>query len=163
DKSWQNKLADLRGMLRQALDGVDKLDWTDQAWPGGEGKLKEYIRSSLNKVDETATKWIAAGKVSRDDYSAFASAYTPDMVALFYLETLGGTYKALKIVNGWKQQVGEENWKRLYVVVAGSQGRTSAGLTPETNPGALVMASTMDPAQVKTHIVMTPGATTTEE
>lgn len=163
DESWKKELTDLREMLRQALGAVDKLDWSNEAWPGGESKLKDYVRSSLNKVDKTAEQWLAAGKVSREDYSAFASDYTPNMVALFYLETLGGTYNSLKQLNRWKQQIGDKNWEKLYVVVAGSQGRTSAGLTPETNPGALVTASTMDPDQVKTHIVMVPGATTIEE
>jgi hypothetical protein len=163
DESWRKQLTDLREIIRRALVSVEVLDWSNEAWPGAEGKLKDYVRASLNRVDETAAKWITAGKISGADYSAFATDYTPNMVALFYLETLGGTYKILTMLNRWKQEVGDESWKKLYVVVAGSQGRSSAGLTPETNPGALIAASVMEPAQIKSHIVMVPGATTIEE
>lgn len=163
DESWRKQLTDLRETIRRALDKVDSLDWSDDAWPDGDRKLKGYIKESLGRVDEAASKWLAAGKISVADYSTFASDYTPNMVSLFYLETLGGVHKILKVLNGWKQQVGDESWRKLYVVVAGSQGRTSAGLTPETNPGALIVASLMDPANARSHIVMVPGASTIEE
>ncbi|MBX9569567.1 MAG: hypothetical protein K2X77_11760 [Candidatus Obscuribacterales bacterium] len=163
DKSWKGNLTDLKAKLETALSSADQYDWSSEAWPGGEEKLKNYAKEALVKAKEFADKLIAKGEFERTDYSEFATSFTPYMVSLFYLEALSGTYHTIKKLNEWKAKLGEDAWNRMYVVIGGSSGRTTAGLTKETNPAALALGYVMDPERVTTHILLAPGAMNTDD
>ena len=163
DQKWKTTLTDLRAKLDVALTSADQYDWSCEAWPGGEEKLKNYAKEAITKAKDFADKIIAKGEFERSDYSEWATSFTPYMVSLFYLEALSGTYHTIKKLNGWKEKLGEDAWNRMYVVIGGSGGRTTAGLTKETNPAALALAYVMDPERVTTHILVAPGATNQEE
>jgi hypothetical protein len=163
DKSWKTMLTDLSAKLAVAQSAADQYDWSDAAWSGGEEKLKNYAKEAIAKSKEFADKLIAKGEYERSDYSEFATSFTPYMVSLFYLEALSGTYHTVTKLREWKDKLGEDAWDRMYVVIGGSSGRTTAGLTRETNPAALALGYVMDPERVSTHILLAPGAMTTDE
>ena len=161
DKSWKDALVELQTKLDLATKACDQVDWSNEAWPGGETKLKAFALEGLGKAKDFADKLIAKGDFERDDYSDFATAFTPYMVSMFYLDALSGTYNTLTKLNGWKKQLGEDAWSSMYLVVGGSPGRTTAGLTKETNPSVAVVSSLMDPERVSTNILIAPAALTT--
>lgn len=163
DKSWKQMLIDLSAKLEVAQNAADKYDWSSPAWPGGEEKLKNYAKEAIVKSKEFADKLIARGEYERSDYSEFATSFTPYMVSLFYLEALSGTFHTVTKLREWKDKLGEDAWDRMYVIIGGSSGRTTAGLTRETNPAALALGYVMDPERVSTHILLAPAAMTTEE
>lgn len=163
DASWKTDLTKTRETVARALTSVDKLDWRNPAWPGGEDKLRDFIRSGLETVDKFASDTLAKGDYTREDYGRFAKEYTPYMVATFYLSSLGSTYETLEVLKSWKKELGDDAWKRLQVVIGGSQGRTTAGLTPETNPIAQTIGSLMEPADFHKNVVMAPGANSVDE
>lgn len=163
DKSWKTMLTDLSAKLELAISSSDQYDWSSDAWPGGEEKLKTYAKEALVKSKEFADKLIQKGEFERADYSEYATAFTPYMVSLFYLEALSGTYHTIKKLQEWKAKLGDDEWGRMYVVIGGSAGRTTAGLTKETNPAALALGYVMDPEHVTTHILIAPAAMNTDE
>lgn len=158
DASWLDSMSACKQKIAEALAQVDSVNWSSDAWPGGETKLKQFIVQSLQIAQKFASDRIAAKSLTRAEYAKFAHDYTPTMKATFYLETLGGAYETLRILNTWKKDMGEEKWNRMYVVVAGSQGRTTAGLTRETNPSALFVSSLMEPESAAKHIIVAPAA-----
>lgn len=163
DKTWKVKLAAFKEKLQLALNSVDQVDWKNDAWPEGESKLKQYVKDALSSSLAFAEKIIAKGEFEREDYQSFATSFTPYMVSLFYLETLAGAYGTIRQLQGWRNELGEDAWGRAYFIVAGSEGRTTAGLTKDNNPAALTIAAVMDPEKVTSNILLAPGAKTIDE
>ena len=163
DNGWLDDLSKCKQTVEQALGEVDTVDWKSDAWPGGETKLKEFIRSSLQIVQKFSAKCLSDKVLSKEDYARFAKDYTPTMQATFYLDTLGGAYETIKILKEWKREIGDEKWNRMHVIVAGSQGRTTAALTRETNPSALFVSSLMNPDAAAKNIVIAPAAANMEQ
>ncbi len=158
DEAWKSELTECRLKIQVAQKAAEKVDWSSDAWPGGESKVKKYVLSSLKKVDDFAKARLDAGTFTCGDYEAFALDYTPNMVATFYLTNFSSVYQIVQKLKKWKDTVGAEAWERLYVVIGAGQGRTTAGLTPETNPAAVIIASVMSPKTPKSHMVMDPGS-----
>lgn len=163
DKTWKVRLIAFKDKLQIALNSVDQVDWKNDAWPDGDEKLKQYVKEALSKSLDFAEKIISKGEFEREDYQSFASAFTPYMVSLFYLETLAGAYGTIRQLQNWRNELGEDAWGRAYFIVAGSEGRTTAGLTKDSNPAALTIASVLDPEKVTSNILLAPGAKTIDE
>jgi hypothetical protein len=163
DQTWLTDMATCNQKLKNVSAHIDTADWSSDAWPDGADKLKKFVKASLQKSIDFTDRVLAKKELTRDDYANFAQEYEPTMATLFYLETLGDMYGALKTIKDWKKDMGPEKWSNLYVVVGGSQGRTTAGLTWDTNPSALLLASLMDREQASTHIVIAPATSTVEQ
>lgn len=163
DRRWKEGMQTLLAKLDQALVQADQVSWADEAWSRGEEKLKGFAKEALTKARDFAKTIVDKGEFDRSQYSNFAESFTPYMVSLFYLDVLSGTYHTIKKLNEWKSKLGDNDWGRTYFVISGSAGRTTAGLTKDTNPAALCVASLMDPEQVSTRILMAPAASTIED
>lgn len=163
DDTWKASMATAKLNLENALHDVDKLSWASDAWPGGEAKLRDFIRQSLTTARNFAATALSKGDVTHEEYAAFAAKFLPTLQCTFYLASLSNAHDVLKMLKEWRQLVGEDGWKRLRVVIAAGKGRSTAGLTLQTNPGAVMMASVMDPELAKTNILMAPAATDTEQ
>lgn len=163
DESWKDTMRTAQQRLEQALAQVDKVSWSSQAWPAGEDKLKEFVRESLSTARDFAASALAKNEVTREEFDRFATKYTPTIRAAFYLNSLSNVFDLLKVLNQWKHDVGPDAWNRLRVVIAGGRGRSTAGLTPDTNPAAVIVTSVMDADKVKSNLLMSPGATNDDE
>lgn len=163
DEGWKDSMRTAQQRLEQALAQVDKSSWSSPAWPGGEDKLKEFVRESLRNARDFAASALTTNEVSRQDFDRFATKYTPTIRALFYLNSLSNVFDLLKVLRQWKQEVGPDAWSRLRVVIASGKARSTAGLTPDTNPAAVIVTSMMDPDKAKANLLMSPGATNDDE
>lgn len=163
DDGWLTTIKDCKLKVDKAISEVDAIDWSCDAWPGGEEKLKNLIRTSLQKVSDFAQQRIETKSFTREDYSKFAKDYLPTMTTTFYLETLSGIHQTLRVLREWKSEVGDAKWGKMYFLIAGTQGRPTAGLTRETNPAGLILSTLLTPEQAATQIILAPGAATTEQ
>ena len=161
--SWKVSMISAQRNLDKALAEVDKVSWTSDAWPGGETKLREFIRQSLTNARDFASAAVTNGDVTREQYGEFAAKFLPTLQCTFYLATLSNAHDVLKMLKEWRKIVGEDGWKRMRVVIAAGKGRATAGATQQTNPAAAVMTSVMDPESARTNILMAPAASDTEQ
>ncbi len=155
--NWQRVMRQYRVRVENALNVVNDVDWANAAWPGKEKKLQAFMQSSLKMALSFIDKTLKQDHYTQQDYQRFATRYMHTMVATMYLADVANTTATLKQLKLWKKQLGT-HWQNLYVVVMGSKGRTTAGLTLNTNTAAYTVASLMSPQQVKTHILITPAA-----
>ncbi len=161
--SWKTTLIEAQQKIEKALADIDQVAWTSDAWPGRQGKVKELARQSLSNARDFAATALKKGDITREDFRGFATKYTPAIQATFYLNSLSNAFDTLTLLKQWKQEMGDDAWSRMRVVIAAGGGRSTAGLTPETNPAAVVMATVMDPKNVKTNLTMAPAASTSDE
>jgi hypothetical protein len=160
---WKDQMNALRQNLEDALSQVDNVSWASDAWPGGEAKLRDFMRESLTTARDFASSTVAKGDLTPEEFETFAKKYTPTIRSAFYLNSLSNAFDLLKTLRQWKAEMGLDAWSRMRVIIAAGKGRSTAGLTAETNPAALIAASVMDADKVKTNLLMSPGAATTDE
>lgn len=163
DTTWKQALVEARGKINAAIRDIDKVTWSSDAWPGKEEQLKKFVRASLESASDLTISALAKNKITKEDYHAFATKYTPVIESSFYLNSLSNAFDTLKVLKQWKQEMGDDAWSRMRVVVAAGKGRSTAGLTPDTNPAAVTMASIMSPDKVKTNLMMAPAAATIDD
>jgi hypothetical protein len=163
DTSWKESMSQLHDNLDAALRDVDKVSWASEAWPHGETKLRDFVRSSLTCVLDFTAAALKKNDITKADYEAFAAKYTPTLQANFYLASLSNAFNTRKFLNQWKKEIGDEAWNRMRVIISAGKGRSTSGLTAETNPAALTMASVMTPENFKKNVMMDPGAATSEQ
>lgn len=163
DASWKKQLADYQPKVAEALRLVEQVNWDNEAWPGQGEKLRDFMRHSLQMAGAFVERARQQDTFPKEEYEKFATAYLPTMVATMYLADLADTSLVLKKLGMWKQEMGEKEWNELYVVIIGSKGRTTAGLTPEANTAARTVASLMAPARAETRILVAPTATTRDQ
>lgn len=163
DTKWLDQMKEVKANLDRALGDVDKVSWASDAWPGGEDKLRAFMKQSLTNARDFASGAIAKGDVTPADFQVFANMYVPTIRSAFYLNSLSNAYDLLKVLGEWKKEMGPEAWGRMKVLIAAGRGRSTAGLTKETNPAALVMSAVMEPDAVKQNMLMEPGAATDED
>jgi hypothetical protein len=161
--TWLESIKELEQKIELAQAQVDSIDWSSDAWPGGEAKLKQFVKDCLQKAKDTTSGILAKKEFTRQQYAHFAQSYEPNMSTCFYLSTLGDAYDTIKTLKQWKKEIGEEKWSHMFAIVGGSQGRATAGLTWDTNPVALFIGSLMTKEQAATHIIMAPTATTIDD
>lgn len=161
--SWKDSLSQLQGLVETAVTDIDKVSWSSDAWPNGEKKLRDFVRTALNKVLAFTKAGLEKNDVTRADFEAFAAAYTPTMQSAFYLSSLSNAVDTQKFLKQWKKEMGDEAWNRMRVIITAGKGRSTSGLTAETNPGAQTMASVMTPEKFRTNVLMDPGAATSEQ
>jgi hypothetical protein len=163
NESWKQSMAQAHNNFDKAIDDIDRVSWASNAWPRGEKKLKDFIRQSLTLAREFARASVAKNDVTRADYEAFATKYTPTLQSTFYLTSLSNAFDTQKFLKQWKQEMGDDAWSRMRVIITAGQGRSTAGLTADTNPAAVTIASVMTQDQFKKNVLMDPGAATTED
>lgn len=160
---WKKVLATYQKKVQATINQVDQVDWSNAAWPNKGDQLKRFMHDALVLVDGFITKTLKKGSFTQADYSAFSTQYLHTMVATMRLSDIANTTYALQQLKKWKSQLGAKAWDQLFVVLMGSKGRTTSGLTIQTNTAALTVASLMKKHLVASHIIISPGSTTARQ
>jgi hypothetical protein len=163
DATWKQSMARLQSTLDEAITDANKVSWASDAWPHGETKLRDYIRKSLTMVRDFAAGTLKNGDVTLPEYQSFAAKYTPTLETTFYLASLSNAFNTRKFLTQWKKEIGNEAWDRMRVIISAGKGRSTAGLTAETNPAAVTIASLMSPENFRANVMMDPGASTIDQ
>lgn len=161
--AWTDAMSEAAKKLSSAISETDTVSWNSGAWPSQENKLRDFVRSSLTTAKDFADNCVAKGDVTKEQYADFAKAYLPTLSSTFCLASLSNAHDTIKLLKQWRTDVGEDGWRRLRVVIAAGKGRSTAGLTADTNPAAVTMASVMEPELAKKNILMSPAATDTPQ
>jgi len=156
NSQWQTELKEYQAKIQQALKQVKNIDWNNPAWPGKGGDLEKFMADSLQMADHFITQILQKKTFTVADYQLFSQHYMHTMLATMYLADLANTKYVLNQLKIWKQQLGDAEWKKLYVLIMGSKGRTTSELTLKTNTAALTVASTMNPKQAQSNIIIMP-------
>lgn len=157
DPDWKQNLINYQAKIKTALANVDKIDWSNPAWPDKTEELKLFMRDSLQMVDNFLTKTLEKGSLTQSDYEEFASHYMHTMLATMFLADTANTIATLKQLQKWKNKLGKD-WDNIYALIHGSKGRTTSELTVETNTAAITVSALMKPENVKSHILIMPMA-----
>lgn len=162
DNSWKEKLLALQVKIKNAQAHVAMINWNNSAWEDQAEKLKKFMSDSLNMVDHFITQILQKGRFTRSDYQEFSTHYMHSMITTMYLSNVGNTIAVLRQLQQWKQELGEEQWDQLYVVIMGTKGRTTAELTRETNTAAIAIAALLKPENIPSHVLIMPMASSFE-
>ena len=108
------------------------------------------IFTALGVADRSISAWLDKGDFTRADYQAFVKEYLPTMEGGFFLAILGeGTAKRGCLLK-WKKELGAD-WEKVHVIIQGSEGRTTAGLTRDLHTSGVVLRTLMSEAQFNSH------------
>lgn len=157
NKNWQKLLTQYQKTVQTALKQVDDIDWSNPAWPGKADELAALMKYSLDLTDQFIADTLLQEHFTLNDYQRFADDYLHTMTVTMYLADLANTTATLDKLQQWQHDLGDE-WDNLYVIVMGSKGRSTAGLTINTNTAAYTVASLMSPEQAKEKIIIIPEA-----
>lgn len=155
---WKYSLRKYQRLIQRSIRKFPSIDWRNTQWAGKEKQLQTFMLDSLKLANRFIGQVLKKNEFSRNEYQTFAQHYLHTMVATMYLADVANTSAALSQLHKWKKQLGKQ-WDDLYVVVYGSKGRLTAGLTVQTNTAASTVASLMKPELAKTHIIIAPAAT----
>jgi hypothetical protein len=152
----------IRDKLAAAAAAARKADWSNPTWPGQEEQLRARMVAALEFAGTSVDGWLGRGDFRRADYVSFAHAFTPTMTGTFRLATLADTTAKRDQLLAWKKKLGDD-WKNLWVIILGSEGRFTAGLTRDTQTTGLILRSLMDATQFTNQVFVAPQAATAEQ
>ncbi|OGT44450.1 MAG: hypothetical protein A3F42_08330 [Gammaproteobacteria bacterium RIFCSPHIGHO2_12_FULL_37_34] len=163
DTSWKQKLIELETKIKIARLNINNINWENSSWPGESEHLKKFMDDSLKMIGRFMVRLLEKNSFTQQDYQEFSTHYMHTMLASMYLANVLNTVATIHQLQQWKQELGQEQWDHLYIIMMGTKGRTTAELTTETNTAAITIASLMKPDNIKSHIFIMPMATSLDQ
>ncbi|GAA4665396.1 MULTISPECIES: DUF5624 domain-containing protein [Amycolatopsis] len=141
--TWENDARELIAQCRVVQEHNSVSYWRDEvavdAWRGHEEKITDlvdytcavtadYLERALENPELLDFAYLRANLIEGDGPDAIPVSFNDMMAATFALSALDSLHRSLKWIN--EQPI---DWARLMVLVVGTAGRPSAGLTWQSN------------------------------
>lgn len=141
---WVRPLEELAVVLRRAQASMDDAEFP----PDAATASNRILQAGLRFIEES----VRAGSFSIDSYTDFSGSVDADIKTNMRYAAEAQVAGVTKLMRRWKEEIGREQWKDLYVVVL------SIWTTSVRNQNSIILKELMDEDYVDSHLIDIPMA-----
>lgn len=142
-------LPDARGWMpqltafRKALAGAKRELGAAQLPPDARRASQRILKRGLRFIDKS----LDSGSISITRFKKFTAAVHDAITTNMGFAAQAQTTAVIALMQRWKQQLGDEQWRKLYVVVL------SIWTTSVRNQNSIILQTLLDPAHAASHLI----------
>jgi len=141
---WASALSDFGGTLRNARGLLSEAEMPQDL----EASSRIILDAGLAYIEDT----LAGRQISIASFQKLSSSVYPSIRTNMQFAAEAQILGVREIMKTWKQKIGEERWRDLYVVVL------SLWTTSVLNQNSIILRTLMDPDRVNSHLIDLPTA-----
>ena len=141
---WIRPLEELAVVLRSALASLEEAEFPREAKAASAKILEGGLRFIEHSVKD--------GRFSIESYTKFTGSVDAALKTNMQCAADAQVAGVNKLIRRWKEEIGREQWKNVYVVVL------SIWTTSKRNQNSIILRELMDEDNVDTHLIDIPMA-----